>query len=78
MKSTLINGIEVFNPLDYGIHNQPVMVPAHEYSKLFALAQKLKNCIEDMRSEDKIHGHITDSSVHYTIHLKPDCEELLK
>lgn len=70
--------IEYFNPSDHGIHNQPLMVPAHEYNLLLAMAKKLKDCIEDMRSEDKIHGHITDSSAHYAIHLKPVCEELLK
>lgn len=63
--------IEVFNPLDHGINNQPLMVPAHEYSKLLAIAKKLKDCIEDMRSENKIHGHITDASAYYAIHLKP-------
>lgn len=78
MKSTLINGVEVFNPLDYRIVGMPLMVPAHEYNKLFALAKKLQNCIEEMRNEHKLHGHITDSSAQYAIVLKPDCEEILK
>jgi hypothetical protein len=78
MKSTLTNGVEVFNPLDYRIVGMPLMVPAHEYKKLFALAKKLQENIEDMKNEHKLHGHITDASAEYLVYLKPDCEEILK
>lgn len=34
---------EIFNPLQYGIKNQPLMVPAHEYNALKSAYLKLKN-----------------------------------
>lgn len=35
------NGIPIFNPLEHGIANQPLMVPAHEYDRLLGLLERL-------------------------------------
>jgi hypothetical protein len=52
-----INGIEIFNPIEHGIHGQPLMVPAHEYNKLLylssdalRLARNGRYCAEDLVS----------------------------
>lgn len=37
---------EIFNPLQYGIKDQPLMVPAHEYNALKSAYLKLKNDTE--------------------------------
>ena len=34
LKSTALFGIPVFNPLEHGIHGEPLMVPAHEWNRL--------------------------------------------
>jgi hypothetical protein len=77
MKSTLTNGVEVFNPLDHGIHNQPLMVSASDYNKLLELTAKLEKCLGEMRNEYKLHGQITDASAQYMIVLKPLFEEIV-
>jgi hypothetical protein len=71
-----INGIEIFNPIEHGIHGQPLMVPAHEYNKLLYISIAIDKCLSEMRDEHKIHGHITDSSAQYMINLKPVFEKL--
>lgn len=46
-KVTTTNGVEIFNPFDYGIHHVPLMVPVHEYNRILGALGRLRASISD-------------------------------
>lgn len=47
LESTALFGVRLWNPLEHGIHGQPLMVPAHEYNRVVSnLADALSLAIQ--------------------------------
>jgi hypothetical protein len=53
-----------------------IQVWSNEVLQLFLIIDKYDKCINEMRDENKIHGHITDSSAQYLINIKPMYESM--
>ena len=55
---------------------QVVRVWADELAQLFVIIDKYDKCINEMREENKLHGHITDASAQYLVNIKPVYESM--
>lgn len=57
------NGIEIFNPLEHGIHGKPLMVPAHEYNRMLGVLVEARAYIARHTTPtvtEATHGSIVD------------------
>ena len=54
--------VPVFNPLEHGIHGQPLMVPAHIFNATASVVRRLANWSRKYPSE-RIHSFTVDAAM---------------
>ena len=65
------------NPIPNPFYDRrTIWVWSDEVFQLFLIIDKYDKCINEMRDENKIHGHITNSSAQYLINIKPMYESM--
>lgn len=84
--STTADGTPIFNPLEHGLRNQPLMVSAAAYNKLLANHTKLTNFTAGLLKLGDhgpdlaayVDGHVAAPDVSATRDLLTSCKGLLK